>query len=880
MTRLHMFLARLWMRWRRSRVEQDIDEEIRSHLDMATDDARRQGLTPEEPRLQAIRDFGSVTQVKERYRDLSRFPDTDALLHDVRFSLRTLRKNPGFTVLAVAMLALGIGVNAAVFTVIDAALFQGWPLVREHRRIVQLSTARDGANNGIAYPDFEEWQSQTRTLEGMALIRGEFHTLSDGGGTPETYFTTQVTANTFSLLGVEPLLGRDFSPADTRPGAEPVVILRYEVWAARFAANRAIIGQRVRIDGRPATVIGVLPPGFSFPYPWRFDLCTPLIPPTAALQRGAAWGGSFAFARLADGATLTAARVELETIGRRLASVYPDTNRGLVPVVKGFREWFVGPEAATLYEALWGAVGFILLIVCANVANLLMAHASGRSHEISIRLALGAGRWRIVRQFLVESLALSALGGIGGWWIAKAGVRLYVLTQLHEDVLRFTMDRGVFAYLGAISLATGVLAGLATAAYLTKLPTHGVAKDEARGITAGRHGRRLSGFFVAAEMFLAVVLLAAAAVTSRSLLNVFQADLGADTANVLTMDLYTPPDQFPSPEARLSFYREIGAHLQALPGVESVSFGAAPTERVPRVPYELADAPAADQRSRRSVAEVVVSPGYFHTLRATLVSGRDFEAADDAARTPAAIVNQEFARLNWPGEAALGKRLRIATPGEASAPWLTVVGVVSNIVQNDRTRQAFEPLVYVPDAQHAAATFALVRTTVAPATLAAAVRREIYALHPDLRIAVMKSLSERLDQAYGFERNVTLLLLIFALFALLLASAGLYAAVSHAVSKLSHEIGIRVAIGASSPDIFRFVFRHGMAPVSIGLALGLAASLAANRVVQAQLVGVSPGDPAMLIAATTTLLVSAGLACWIPARRAARVDPIAALKHE
>jgi putative ABC transport system permease protein len=355
------------MMFRRSRIKGEIDQETRNHLDMAA----------------------------------------EAFLQDVRYGLLTLRTNPGFTVVAVAMLALGIGINAAVFTVINTALFEGFPLVHRNDRIVEITTTKDA----IYYPDFEDWRAQATSFEGMALVRGVFHTLSDNTGAPETYFTTEVTANTFQLLGVKPILGRDFSPSDQQPGAESVVILRYEVWVRRFGANPALVGQTVRIDGLPASVIGVMPQGFAFPADQ--DLWTPLVPSSAAMRRDTFYA-RYAFARMADGVTIENARAEMETIGRRLASAYPGTNQGIAPVVRSFEEWFIGANATTLYKGMWGAVGFVLLIICANVANLLLERAIGRSREISIRLALGAGRWRIIRQFLAESLMLSILGGVIG----------------------------------------------------------------------------------------------------------------------------------------------------------------------------------------------------------------------------------------------------------------------------------------------------------------------------------------------------------------------------------------------------------------------------------------------------------------------------------
>jgi putative ABC transport system permease protein len=802
----------------------------------------------------------------------------EALRLDVACALRTLRRSLGFAVVAVAMLALGIGINAAVFTVAKAALFDGFPLVHRNDRLVYITTTK----NAVFYPDFQEWRAQARSFDGMALVRGVFHTLNDDSGAPETCFTTQVTSNTFQLLGVKPFLGRDFSSADEQPGVEPVVILRYEVWVRRFGANSAIVGQTVRIDGIPTVVIGIMPQGFSFPADQ--DLWMPLVPSPAALRRDNFYA-VYAVARMADGVNIDTARAEMETIGRRLASAYPRTNQGVAPVVESFEELFIGANAARLYTMMWGAVGLVLLIITANVANLLLERAIGRSREISIRLALGAGRGRIIRQLLAESLILSILGGVIGGWIAKTTLRIYALSARSNGVsglLSYTIDQRVLSYLVAISIGTGLLVGLTTAAQLTKLDIESTLKDESRSITGGKHRRRLSDLLVSVEMVLAVVLLASAGVVTHSFLNVYTADVGVNAAKVLTMSLYIPPERYPTSEAEISFYRDLGTRLQAIPGVESVGFGtAAPTDFTPRLAYELEPAVSIEEQSRPNAGYFAVSTGYFRTLGARIISGREFDDSDRASRMPVAIVNQRFASRNWPGDVPLGKRLRLFVPGREATPWLTVVGVVSNVIQNDRTRQAVDSVVYVPFEQRPQANmFAFARTTVPPASVAGAIRRQIYAMDPYLPVPALMPLTDRFDRAYAFERNTTMLLLTFAVIALLLASVGLYATISHSVSRRVQEIGIRVAMGATSRDILELVFKPAVLPVGSGLAVGLAVSFAGNQLLKSQLVGVSSADPIALIGASAALILSAALGCWIPARRAVRVDPVVALRHE
>ena len=608
-----------------------MEEEIRTHLEMAADDYRREGIDADDALHLARRNFGGVEQTKERYRDLYRFAGIEAFLHDVRFGLGTLRKSPGFSAVAIAMLALGIGINAAVFTIVNAALFKGWPLVERNDHIVQITTSK-----GVSYADLVAWRSQAKSFKGeMALLRGTFHTLADGAGMPESYFATEVTSNIFQVLGVRPILGRDFLPSDEETGAEPVIIIRYNVWVRQFGANPAVIGHTVRVDGAPARIVGVMPKGFSFPHPMVQNLWIPMAPPPGASERQTPWGGPYAFARLRDGVSVEKARTEMETIGRRLESAYPATNRGLIPVVKSFDEWFVGGDARMLYKVMWGAVCFVLMIVCGNVANLLVERAMGRSHEISLRLALGAGRRRIIRQFLAESLTLATLGGAIGWWIAKVCVRIYVLAQVNEDVLNFAMDRRVAMWLIAISVGAGLLTGISSASYLTKLNIHAVIRDDAQGIAGGRRGARLSRIFVGAEMVLAVVLLASAGVIVRSFLNVYNADVGVNTANILAIsnpDLQ--PKRYPTAATWVPYYRDLLRRLEALPGVESVGLGAMPAIDFQPGAYELADARVVEEESRPTVANSEVSVGYFRTLGIRVLSGREFNDSDGVRVPP------------------------------------------------------------------------------------------------------------------------------------------------------------------------------------------------------------------------------------------------------
>jgi putative ABC transport system permease protein len=866
-------------------MESQLEDELRFHLEMQAEDNLRIGMNPSEARYDAARRFGGMDSVKEEYRESRSFTAIETLFRDIRYALRTLLNSPGFTAVAVMTLALGIGVNTAVFTVTNAVLFKGFSYIERSDRIDYMTNSEGCC---VSYPDFEDWRAQAKSFQGMAIVHGVQVTLSDKGGYPEYRDATEVSADTFRLIGREPILGRDFTKSDEIPGGAHVVILNYSFWASRYGKDPAVVGRTVRINSAPTTVIGVMPAGFIFPQ--NQDLWVPLVPTPNVLRRANrdTW---FVFGRMADGVTIESARAEVEAIGKRLEQAYPLTNKGFPPVVRNFAGFYIGPNASLIYGSLWGGVGFVLLIVCANLANLMLARALVRSRETSARMALGAGRWRVVRQLLIESIMLSALGGFIGWWIAKGGVRCWELVSMppghswFDHVLDYSLDFRVFAYLIAISAATGILFGLAPALRLSKLDVNGTLKDGGRGITGGARGNRLSGLLVVAETALAVILLAGAGVMIRSYVNTYSADLGVQSEKILDGIPNLLAFRYPDALARFSFYDRLKTRLEAVPGVESVALASSiPLYGASRLSYELEGASPADEQSRPTLSAVTVGPGYFRTVGAAVLSGRDFNETDGFSAAfsgpQVAIVNQRFARRFWPGENVLGKRFRLFI-GNSPEKWLTVVGVVSNILQSDMARPELNSLVYLPWRQIGAGDMnVLVRTSVPPGSLRTIFRNEVHALDSDMPIFGPFTLIERLQTRYWDKARYTGLFLIFAAIALLLASVGLYAVIAHSVSRRTQEMGIRMALGAAARDMLGLIFREGMLPVGIGLAIGLAASVAVNRVMKSELVRVSPGDPLTLIATSAVLIFSAALGCWIPARRAMRVDPAVALRHD
>lgn len=873
---------------RRNQLETQVDAELRFDYEQRIEDRMRAGMSEAEAHRTVRLEFGDLELVKEECRDARGLQALDSLFQDVRYALRGMKRAPGFTAVAITMLAVGIGVNTTVFTVTNSVLFGGFPLVERNDRVVYITS---GTGCCVSWADYQDWKSQARSFQDMALVHGIPVVLGDREGFRESRDATLVTPNTFRLTGQRPSLGRDFTPTDEEPGASPVAILSYAYWERRYAKDPNVVGRTMRVNDVPTAVIGVMPRGFTFPQ--NQDLWMPLVATPEVRKRGNrdTW---FVFARLADGATIANARAEMETIGRRLGKAYPLTNQGrnLLPHVATFQDFFIGSSAATVYRAMLGAVGFVLLIVCANLANLLLARAMGRAHEISVRMALGAGRWRIIRQLLIESTVLSGLGGVLGWWIARWAIRAYAVVAngagisdqifggtWFDNVLDYSMDYRAFAYLAVISIGTGLVFGLAPAHRLSRLNVSATLKDGGRGTHGSGRARYLPRLLVIGEMALAFVLLAGAGVMIRSFLKIDTANLGFKTENLLAVRIALPPHAYARPEAQADFFDRLTMQLRALPGVDGVAIcDSVPTANTSNLPYEL-DGGSAASGPRPAVAVLTTGQGWFRTLGAGMIAGRDFNEGDSAEAAPTAIVNERFASANWPGESPVGKRLRVFRGG-AAGQWLSVVGVAPNIAQNGRTQ--FDPLVYAPYRQAPLrGMWVVAHSRIPPDSLITGFRRAVRSIDPSLTIAVGPvSLAQNLARSYRYKGVSGALFLVFAVIALLLASIGLYAVVAHSVNRRTPEIGVRMALGATAGDIRGLILRRGMLPPAIGLAIGLAACVPVNRVLKSALVQVSPADPVSLIAALAALVFAAVLGCVIPARRAMRVNPVAALRQE
>lgn len=886
---------RTWRRlralFRREQLDRELDDEIRSHIELATDDYMARGMSETEARRQARMKFGAIEASKDAHRDSRGIVWLESLLYDLRFALRALIRERAFAATAVLMLGLALSLNVTAFRVLDTMVFRSYPLVKENHRLLYLNERYPTPGCCASYIDFEQWRKQTRSFQDMAFLGRKSIILDQGGADGQEQWVYPGTWNTFGLLGVRPALGRDFRPSDEVPGAQPTVIISQRYWKTQLGGRGDVIGYHIRINGAPVTIVGVMPEGFEFP--WRNDIYLPLEQ-TPELHLPVA-NGALAFGRLAKGVSEKSARAELEAISARLAREFPATNRGVRPVVRNYMESLAGTDAPFLYGSVWVGACFVLWIACANLANLTLARTQGRTRELSTRMALGAGRARVVRQLFLESLILAVAAGLLAWWIAAWSTRAWAAATVAPlEILDYSASIGTVVYLMAVTLGTAVVVTVAPVAGLWRLDVNGALKGESRGSTMSRGARRLSAALVAGQMALAIVLMAGAGLLGRSVWKVLTADVGVkEPENVLVGRIPLPQRKYPTPESRAAFAESLQARLAAVPGVESaaVSDGRPVDDFEPR-PFEL-DSPSGSEATPGAVHGVPVfasGPGYFQTIGAAILAGRDFNRSDQPGTSRVAIVNRRFAETYFPGQNPVGRRFRLYKKAQPeSGQWRTIVGVVSNVMQNEWTRQHFVPAAYLPFAQErepSGSAWFFARTRSASDGTAAAIRAGVQQMNPSLEIPDFSTLKATLDPQlrnngdYGRLVQNAAVAPIFAGIALLVAAMGLYAVVARSVGRRTKEIGLRMALGAAPRAIQRLVLFEGMRPVVAGVVLGFPASLAVNRVIESQLVGISPYDALTLTLAPVTLTAVALLGCLLPLRQAVRVDPAVALRHD
>ena len=806
------------------------------------------------------------------------------LWQDLRFGLRMLVKNPGFTIVAVFALALGIGANSAIFSVVNTILFRPLPY-KDPDRLVMVwedRSARGFPRDTPAVANYIDWRDQNQVFEGMSAMANQSFNLT-GVGDPERIDGRLVSANLFSILGVEPMLGRAFAPDEDRPGQNSVVILSHSLWQRRFSSDRSIVGKSIVLNGANVQVIGVMPASFQFPT--RDD---EIWAPIAFTSQQLVNRGSHyleVVARMKPQLSLDQVRAEMSTIAVRMQQQNPNTNNQVGVAIVPLHEQVVGDIKPALMVLL-GAVGFVLLIACANVANLLLARAAVRQKEIVIRVALGANRFRLIRQVLTESLLLAAVGGIVGLVLSLVGVNLlksFIPSNISQ-AQAISIDGKVLLFTLIVSLLTGLIFGLVPAIQASTINLNETLKEGGRDSGAGARGNRVLSLLVITEVAVSLILLVGAGLLINSFLRLRNVDPGFRSQNLLTMRIVLPAPKYAEQLQRSNFYTELIRRVEALPGVES----AAVTNWIPLVRQgdsmgiSIAGKPDGGPGQRPSAVTRVVSTHYFSTMSIPILQGRQLEEHDRVDTPVVAVISETAARRFWPNENPIGRRF---TPGSPTSTdpndWITIVGIARDVRQMELAAEP-KPQIYLSYAQmeYFAPRHLVVKTKVDPLSLAATVRKTVWEIDKDQPVSNIRTMDEVLSDSVARQRFSMLLLGIFASVALILAAVGIYGVMSYSIAQRTREIGIRMALGAQQIDVLKLAVGQGLKLVLVGLVVGLGVAFALSRVMSSLLFGVSPTDPMTFIVISIVLISVALLASYIPARRATKVDPLAALRYE
>jgi len=811
----------------------------------------------------------------------------ETLFKELRYGIRSLLKHPGFTAIAVLTLALGIGANTAIFSVINAVLLRPLPY-HEPERLVTIweeSPQRGMYQMPVSFANLRDWVDQNHTFEQISAYTFSNLNLT-GAGEPARLSAVRSSANLLPLVGAAPQLGRTFLPEEDKEGATHVVILGHALWQSRFGSDSRIIGQSLTLNNQSYTVVGVMPSRFQFPVGFGYmgkvlndpiDLYIPLAASSKEARRGNY--SFFAIGRLKPGVTIDQARAEMTTIEGRLAKQYPGENSDIGISLIPTHEQTV-KEIRPALLVLLGAVAFLLLIACANIANLLLARAASRQKEIAIRTALGASRLRVLRLLLTESLMLSLAGGSLGLLLAVWGTDA-LLALAPDNIPRLSevgVDARVFGFTLVVSLVTGIVFGLIPAVHASKPDLNEGLKEGLRGSTGSAAGKRTRSVLVAVEVALSLVLLIGAGLMIKSFLRLQQMNLGFNPDNVLAVNLTLPNSKYTEDRQQAAFFREALERIQSLTGVKSAAAttGLPLTLNLSGSDFRIEGRPEPEAGKEMIINTRSVSPSYFQTLAIPLLKGRDFSDRDKSDAPKAAIINDDLARIYFPNEDPIGKRITF----DEGTSWISIVGIIGDVKQLGRDSSA-KPEVYFPYLQVAAPSMSLVvRTASNPLSLPSAVKTQIQMIDKDLPIDEAKTMQRLLAESSSGRRFNMLLLTVFAVVALVLAIVGIYGVMSYTVTQRTHEIGIRVAIGAQPRDVFRMVIGQGMMLAMIGVAFGLVGAFGLTRLMTTMLFGVEPTDPATFVGIAVLLTGVALVACYIPGRRATKVDPLVALRYE
>jgi predicted permease len=860
----------------------ELSEEIREHLEEKVEELVAGGMPRKEAAAAARRAFGNVTLAEEDGREVWRWPRVENMIEDVRYGLRVLRKSPGFTAVAVMTLALGIGANTAIFSVVNAVLFRPLPFRDPGRLMVVWHTPPQksfpGVTKFVVSPaNYLDWRDQNHVFEQMSAVGfGNFNLT--GMGQPESVEGRAVSADFFSVLGVQPVLGREFLEEEDQPGHGNVVVISHEFWQTHFGGSKDVLGSQIKLDDKSYEVVGVAPAKFDFPFQAK------LWVPLAWTEKERAVRGNHGYtviARLKPEIEMKKAQSEMDTISARLAQQYPADDAGWGAVVlrlnlQMFQQ--VGPALLVLF----GAVGFVLLIACANVANLTLAKALGRRKEIAVRRALGASRGRVISLVLTETILISVIGGALALLLAHFVIEAiadFIGPQLPLAV-QIGLDGWVLGFTLTISILTGFIAGLAPSCHLTKTNLNESLKQGLGKTDADSSGGRARSVFVAAEVAVSLVLLIGAGLMIRTLYLLKNANSGMDARNVLTVTLGISSEKYATVAQQNGFFHHVLEQIRALPGVEFASaVDSLPLQGGSTQPVAVEGQPVVPMADQPEVAVRLIAPGYLRVMRIPLKQGRDITEADNANARPVVLVSESFARRFWPNENPIGKHVKLTfLPGEAS----DVVGVVGDVRLNGLSVSEPVQSVYHVMAQNPGTTFMrlAVRTGVPPSSLTSAVTEAIHRVDADEPVVGVQTMEAVVDESIAQNRLNMILLSAFAGLALLLASIGIYGVQAYAVRQRTREVGIRVAMGAQAAEVFRLIIGQGLRLAIIGIVIGLAASFALTRLMASQLYGLSATDPWTFIGVSIVLLTVALAACFIPARRATRIDPVVALRYE